>query len=198
VEVDFTGGDISSNGGALLLACADRRLGLLSGLARRLDDGRQAGKVAHSLLPLLRQRVYAVALGHEDVNDHDSLRDDLVLQTAVGRDARLASSSTVGRLDRAADRGWAWAAHVSMVEAFIASFDAAPAKLVLDFDATDDAVHGRQVGRFFHGYYDHYCFLPLYVFCRSMCSAATICWRAICGRRTSTGPDTPGRFSPCW
>jgi hypothetical protein len=165
VEVDFTGGDISSNGGALLLACADRRLGLLSGLARRLDDGRQAGKVAHSLLPLLRQRVYAVALGHEDVNDHDSLRDDLVLQTAVGRDARLASSSTVGRLDRAADRGWAWAAHVSMVEAFIASFDAAPAKLVLDFDATDDAVHGRQVGRFFHGYYDHYCFLPLYVFC---------------------------------
>ncbi len=154
-----------SNGGALLLSAADRRLGLLSGLARRLDDARQAGKVAHKLLPLLRQRVYAVALGHEDVNDHDGLRDDLALQTAVGRDERLASPSTVGRLDRAADRAWAWAAHVSMVDSFIASFDRAPEELVLDFDATDDAVHGRQVGRFFHGYYDHYCFLPLYVFC---------------------------------
>ena len=165
VEVDFGGGDISSNGGAPLLSAVDRRLGLLSGLARRLEDQRQAGKVAHKLLPLLRQRVYAVALGHEDVNDHAGLRDDLALQTAVGRDERLASPSTVGRLDRAADRAWAWAAHVSMVEGFIASFDRAPAELVLDFDATDDPVHGRQVGRFFHGYYDHYCFLPLYVFC---------------------------------
>jgi hypothetical protein len=163
--VDFGGGDISSNGGAPLLSAVDRRLGLLSGLARRLEDQRQAGKVAHKLLPLLRQRVYAVALGHEDVNDHAGLRDDLALQTAVGRDERLASASTVGRLDRAADRAWAWAAHVSMVENFIASFDRAPEELVLDFDATDDPVHGRQVGRFFHGYYDHYCFLPLYVFC---------------------------------
>jgi len=148
----------------LLLAAVDRRLGLLSGVARRLDDARQAGKVAHKLLPLLRQRVYAVALGHEDVNDHGGLRDDLALQTSVGSAARLASPSTVGRLDRAADRSWAWAAHVAMVETFIASFDSAPEELVLDFDATDDAVHGRQVGRFFHGYYDRYCFLPLYVF----------------------------------
>jgi hypothetical protein len=163
--VDFGGGDISSNGGAPLLSAVDRRLGLLSGLARRLEDQRQAGKVAHKLLPLLRQRVYAVALGHEDVNDHAGLRDDLALQTAVGRDERLASASTVGRLDRAADRAWAWAAHVSMVESFVTSFDRAPAELVLDFDATDDPVHGRKIGRFFHGYYDHYCFLPLYVFC---------------------------------
>ncbi len=165
MAADFAGGDISSNGGALLLAAADRRLGLLSGLARRLDDARQAGKVEHKLLALLRQRVYAVALGHEDVNDHGGLRDDLALQTSVGCDTRLASPSTVGRLDRAADRAWAWAAHVSMVEAFIASFDRAPEELVLDMDATDDAVHGHQVGRFFHGYYDRYCFLPLYVFC---------------------------------
>ena len=100
VEADFTGGDITSNGGAALLAAADRRLGLLSGLARRLDDGRQAGKVAHRPLPLLRQRAYAVALGYEDVNDHAGLRDDLALQTAVGRDRRLASPSaaSTGRL----------------------------------------------------------------------------------------------------
>lgn len=165
VELDFAGGDISSNGGALLLAAAERRIGLLSGLARRLDDRRQAGKVAHDLAALLRQRVFAVALGYEDVNDHGGLRDDLALQTAVGRDRRLASPSTVGRLDRAADRAWAWAAHGAMVERFIASFERPPEELVLDFDATDDAVHGRQVGRFFHGYYDRYCFLPLYVFC---------------------------------
>ncbi len=165
VAADFGGGAISSNGGAPLLAAADRRLGLLPGLARRLDDRRQAGKVDHLVLPLLRQRVFAVALGHEDVNDHADMRDDLVLQTACGRDQRLASPSTVGRLERSADRAWAWAAHVTLVEAFIASFDEAPEELILDFDATDDAVHGHQVGRFFHGYYDHYCFLPLYVFC---------------------------------
>ncbi len=165
VELDFGGGDISSNGGVGLLNLADRQLGLLSGLARRLDDGRQRGKVRHALTALLRQRVYGVGVGYEDVNDHDSLRDDVALQTACGQDRRLASAATVGRLERAADRAWAWAAHVAMVEAFIASFDTAPAELVLDFDATDDAVHGRQAGRFFHGYYDHYCFLPLYVFC---------------------------------
>ena len=165
IEVDFSGGDISSNGGVGLLDLAERRVGLLSDLARRLDDGRQAGKVRHGLLPLLRQRVYSVALGYEDANDHDALRDDLALQTACGGDRRLASASTIGRLDRAADRAWAWAAHEAMVETFIASFDAPPEELILDFDATDDAVHGRQEGRFFHGYYDHHCFLPLYVFC---------------------------------
>ncbi len=165
VEVDFAGGEISSNGGAMLLAAADQRLGLLSGLARRLDDGRQAGKVVHGLAALLRPRVFGLGLGYEDVDDHGALRDDLVLQTACGRDGRLASASTVGRMERAADRAWAWSAQVAMVETFIASFAAPPEELVLDFDATDDAVHGRQEGRFFHGYYDHYCFLPLYVFC---------------------------------
>ena len=109
--------------------------------------------------------MFAIALGDEDVNDHEVLRDDLVLQTACGGDRRLASPSTVGRLERAADRSWAWAAHETLVESFIASYDEAPEELVLDFDCTDDAVHGCQEGRFFHGYYDHYCFLPLYVFC---------------------------------
>jgi hypothetical protein len=165
VEVDFGGGEISSNGGALLLAQADQRSGLLADLASRLEDARQRGKVDHGLVALLRQRVFALALGYEDVNDHDALRDDLVLQTACGRAGRLASEATIGRLERAADRAWAWAAHEAMVAGFIAAFAAAPSELILDFDATDDAVHGKQEGRFFHGYYDHYCFLPLYVFC---------------------------------
>ena len=121
VEADFAGGEISSNGGALLLSLADRRVGLLSGLGRRLADRRQAGKVKHGLTGLLRLRVFALALGDEDVNDHEVLRDDLVLQTACGGDRRLASPSTVGRLERAADRSWAWAAHETLVESFIAS-----------------------------------------------------------------------------
>ena len=88
VEADFAGGEISSNGGALLLSLADRRVGLLSGLGRRLADRRQAGKVKHGLAGLLRQRVFAIALGDEDVNDHEVLRDDLVLQTACSGDRR--------------------------------------------------------------------------------------------------------------
>ena len=105
--------------------------------------------------------MYALALGYEDVNDHAALRHDLALQTAAGRDRALASPSTLSRFDNAAGRDWAWSVHEVMVETFIASFDTPPEDLTLDFDATDDAVHGRQEGRFFHGYYDHYCFLPL-------------------------------------
>ena len=157
VEADFAGGEISSNGGALLLSLADRR---------------QAGKVKHGLAGLLRQRVFAIALGDEDVNDHEVLRDDLVLQTACGGDRRLASPSTVGRLERAADRSWAWAAHETLVESFIASTEDAPEELVLDFDCTDDAVHGCQEGRFSTA------IMTTTAFCRSMSSAAISCWSA--------------------
>ena len=86
------------------------------------------------------------------------------MQTAAGRDRALASPSTLSRFENAAGRAWAWRVHEVLVAGFIASFDAPPEELILDFDATDDAVH-EQEGRFFHGYYDHYCFLPLYVFC---------------------------------
>jgi len=114
---------------------------------------------------MLRQRVYGLAQGYEDLNDHDTLREDLALQTAVNRDEALASSPTLCRLENRAGRETAWALHAVLVEQFIASHKRAPKELVLDFDATDDRVHGEQEGRFFHGYYDHYCFLPLYVFC---------------------------------
>ena len=114
---------------------------------------------------MLRQRVLALALGYEDLNDHDALRDDLVVQTACEGDRRLASSSTLCRFERRAERQWAIAIHQQLVEQFIASHRQAPGELVLDFDATDDPVHGHQPGRFFHGYYDRYCFLPLYVLC---------------------------------
>ena len=113
----------------------------------------------------MRQRIYGLAQGYEDLNDHDTLRHDLVWQTAVERDQPLASSPTLCRLENRADRPVAWAVHQVIVDQFIASFAPAPAELILDFDATDDRVHGQQEGRFFHGYYGDYCFLPLYVFC---------------------------------
>jgi hypothetical protein len=165
VAAEFSGGEVTSNGGVLLLRQADRLLGLSASVARRLIDARQPGKVAHRLETMLRQRVYGLALGYEDVNDHAALRHDLAVQTAAERDRALASPSTLSRFENAADRSWAWSVHEALVENFIASRAAPPEELVLDFDATDDAVHGKQEGRFFHGYYDHYCFLPLYVFC---------------------------------
>ena len=105
-------------------------------------------------------------MGYEDLNDHESLRADLAVQTAVEREAVLASSATLCRWENRADRDAAWRVHAVMLDQFIHSFKRAPKELILDFDATDDAVHGKQEGRFFHGYYDQYCFLPLYVFCR--------------------------------
>jgi len=166
IQADFSGGHVTSDGGGcLLLRQADRRLGLLKQVNRNLIDPRRKKSCDHDLLSLLRQRVYGLALGYEDLNDHDILRRDLALQTAAERDTELASPSTLCRLENRADRDMAWAIHRVMVEQFIKSFKRPPRKLILDFDATDDAVHGRQEGRFFHGYYDSYCFLPLYVFC---------------------------------
>lgn len=172
VEVDFKGGDITSDAGSLLLRQADRKLGLTGDLNRVLHDPRRKGSCEHAQLTMLRQRIYGLALGYEDLNDHDSLRDDLAMQTAVESDKALASSPTLCRLENRADRDTARQVSALIIEKFIASFKAPPTRLVLDFDATDDPVHGQQVGRFFHGYYDHYCFLPLYVFCGSQLLAA--------------------------
>ena len=114
---------------------------------------------------MIRQRVYAIALGYEDLNDHETLRKDPAIQTAIDRDEELAHPSSLCRLENRADKSWFWAVQDILIEKFIASRKRPPKELILDFDATDDRVHGNQEGRFFHGYYDHYCFLPLYVFC---------------------------------
>ena len=165
VEATFSGGEISSDGGVVLLREADRHLGLLEAASRVLHDPRDSGKVVHSQLSLLRQRVYGLCLGYEDLNDHQELRRDPAIQTAVERSEVLASQATLCRLEHRMDRQAAVALHRVLVEQFIASHRKPPRKLILDFDATDDPVHGNQEGRFFHGYYDRYCFLPLYVFC---------------------------------
>ena len=149
----------------MLLRQADRLLGLTAAVALALKDPRRQASCDHDLVSLLRQRLYAIALGYEDLNDHEGLRQDVAMQTAVERDQLLASSPTLCRFENQADGETAVRLHAVLVEQFIGSFKRAPKKLILDFDATDDAVHGEQDGRFFHGYYNHYCFLPLYVFC---------------------------------
>lgn len=168
VEVDFTGGNISSDGGLLLIREMDQRLNLLGRAAQLLPDDRDQSRITHSQKSMLQQRVYALAQGWEDLNDHDTLRDDPVLQTAVGKSRALASAPTLCRMESRANRHAAIELNRLLIQAFIESFgDNPPSELILDFDATDDPVHGNQVGKFFHGYYDSYCFLPLYVFCGS-------------------------------
>ena len=165
VQARFDGGDVTSDGGLPLLRQVDRRLGLTQALAKALPDPRDPDRVENSLLSLVRQRIYGLAAGYEDLNDHDTLRHDLAWHTAVERDRPLASSPTLCRLENRSDRAVAWAVHQVIIEKFIASFAAPPRELILDLDATDDRVHGRQEGAYYHGYYRDYCFLPLYVFC---------------------------------
>lgn len=165
VEGRFDGGSMTSDGGVMLLGALDRKLGLVEAATRCIADPRSPLLIKHGVRDMLRQRVYGLALGWEDLNDHGALRQDVAMQTAVGVDREVASAPTLCRLEKWADRATAWRLHHVLVEQFIASFKAAPAELVLDFDATDNPLYGQQEARFFHGYYDSYCYLPLYVFC---------------------------------
>lgn len=169
VLADFAGGTITSDAGALLLREADRRLGLTAKLDAAIPDPRNQSLITHTQLTMLRQRILAIALGYEDGNDHQSLREDplmqLVTERGIDGERPLASPPTLCRLENRVSRKTLAEVAKVFVETFIASHKAPPAELVLDFDATDDAVHGNQANRFFHGYYDSYCFLPLYVFC---------------------------------
>ena len=169
VEADFAAGALTTDAGALLLREADRRLGLLDALDRAIPDPRNPALITHPQRALLAQRVFGIALGYEDLNDHSTLRDDPLWQILAEYqpDAKqpLASAPTLCRLENRVARRALFDMAKVLVEQFISSFAEPPESLVLDFDATDDPVHGHQEGRFFHGYYDNYCFLPLYVFC---------------------------------
>jgi len=165
VEVNFEGGDITSDGGIILLQQMDRKLGLTEKIAGRLCDPRDPSRVKHDQLSMVRQRLYGLALGYEDLNDHSALRRDSAFQTALYKEDDLASSPTLCRFENRADRSVALALHEVLIEQFISSYEKSPQELILDFDATDDLIHGEQIGRFYHGYYKNYCFLPLYVFC---------------------------------
>ena len=183
------GGHMSSDGGGLLLREVDGRIDLTRRLAGCFEDHRNAASVEHDVHALVAQRVHALALGYEDLNDHDALRRDAVLSLLVGRmdptgaerarqrhrGAALASPSTLNRLElgrpeQPRDRYKRIVARTEaldelLVELFMESRVEPPRELWLDLDATDDPLHGAQEGRFFHGYYRCYCYLPLYVFC---------------------------------
>jgi hypothetical protein len=172
---------MTSNAGALLLREADRRIGLPRQIAGCFKDGRRQERIEHTVETLVAQRIHAIALGYEDLNDHDELRHDPALGLVSGKletrradCAVLAGKSTLNRLEHApraeADRYRRLSVdEEAMKRLFVSLFlngqATAPDRIVLDLDATDDPIHGGQEGRFFHGYYKCYCYLPLYVFC---------------------------------
>ena len=169
VEADFEGGRLTSDAGLLLLREVDRRLQLIDTVDAAIPDPRDPRYTTHDQRELLAQRILAIAAGYEDENDHQTLRSDPALQTASGRmpevDQPLGSPSTLCRLENRISRRTIWRLHEVLVEKFLDSYHEPPAEITLDLDATDDPTHGEQEGRFFHGYYRHYCYLPLYVFC---------------------------------
>jgi hypothetical protein len=172
----FDGGTISSDGGAFLLRQTDKRLNLLPRLAECFLDARNQEQIEHSILEMLSQRIYGLALGYEDINDHEQLRKDPVFGILAGRrklEEPLAGKSTLNRMELGAgakDRYkkitfWKEAIDELLVKVFLESQQKAPDQIILDVDTTDLPLHGKQEGRFFHGYYDSYCYLPLYIFC---------------------------------
>ncbi len=186
----FDGGAIASDAGGLLLREVEKRTGIVAQFAACFRDHRDPARIEHTAAELVAQRVYGLALGYEDLNDHDELRRDLLLAVLVekadpqGEDRQrerdqgqaLAGKSTLNRLELTAsevseeerykkiEMDFA-AADRTLVNIFLQAQAEAPPEIVLDLDATDDPLHGNQEGRFFHGYYGHYCYLPLYIFC---------------------------------
>lgn len=179
VVAEFSGERLTTEGGSLLLRAADRKIGLLRRVAHCFSDGRDPQRIEHELSEMLAQRIYGLALGYEDLNDHEQLRHDPLLGMLAGRSdlgAPLAGKSTLNRLERTpsgSPLGERYhkisyspeALDALLVDLFLQAHRRAPREIVLDLDATDTPLHGRQEGRFFHGYYGHYCYLPLYVFC---------------------------------
>jgi hypothetical protein len=180
VVASFDGGSITSDAGGLLLGAADRAIGLIERFAGCFVDRRDGMLIEHEVRTLVGQRVFGLALGYEDLNDHDHLRHDPLFAVLAGKlaarrkdCAAVAGKSTLNRLElsRAEPTKYHKIAHDGaaiedlLVEVFVEAHERAPSQIVLDLDATDDPLHGEQEGRFFHGYYDCYCYLPLYVLC---------------------------------
>src|ERR1700726_2656611 len=174
VEGGFTAGQVSTEGGALLLREVDRKINLLGRLAGCFLDGRAPLLVKHPLPQMLAQRIYGLALGYEDLNDHEQLRTDPLLAVLSGKrelEEPLAGKSTLNRLELAGRTARyhkisysADAIDQLLVDVYLESHATAPEQIVLDLDATDIPIYGHQPERFFHGYYDSYCYLPLYIF----------------------------------
>lgn len=177
VEGCFDGAAMTTDGGALLLRAVDQRIRLLQRVATCFSDGRDAQRVAHALPEMLAQRIYGLALGYEDLNDHQELRHDPLLGVLAGKrelEEPLAGKSTLNRLELSPAEEphryhkitySAEALDALLVEMFLEAHAQPPRQIVLDLDVTDTPLHGEQEARFFHGYYGHYCYLPMYIFC---------------------------------
>src|SRR3984957_7439328 len=180
VVAEFDGGAVTSDAGGLLLGAVDKAIGLVGRLAGCFRDARDRRYIEHTVATLVGQRVFGIALGYEDLNDHDDLRHDPVMSVLAGKleawrpdCAPVAGKSTLNRLElsRDAPTKYRKIAHEAtkieglFVDLFLGAHAKAPKQITLDLDATDDPLHGEQEGRFFHAYYDCYCYLPLYVFC---------------------------------
>ena len=193
VVAEFSGGTISSDGGGLLLQETDAKMNLLARFSQCFFDGRDPVRTEHSVEQMVRQRVYALALGYEDLIDHEQLRQDPLLQMMAGKaepgSEPLAGKSTLNRMELGIgmpDRYkkinfWRDSVDDLLVDIFLEAHGQAPAQIVLDIDTTDLALHGKQEGRFFHGHYGHHCYLPLYIFCGDHVLGARL-------RTSSTGP----------
>jgi hypothetical protein len=168
LQVDFTGGLLSSDGGLLLLAPLDQKLRLTERVAACLQDRRLQERIQHPLLDLLRQRIYQIAAGYEDANDATTLRADPALKVAVGRcptaDADLASQPTLSRLEKVVTSRESQAINALFLDLFLEQERKAPRELILDFDTSAFPTHGQQEFAFFNAHYDTYCYLPLFVF----------------------------------
>ena len=165
VELSFTADEISSDGGLMLIREVDKKLQLTKKVASLLPDPRDSSLITHSWQSLLQQRVYAIAAGYEDLNDHQELRNDSVMQLAVEREESLGSSATLCRFENSLTRSALWQIHQLLVDQWLTSYQTEPDEIILDFDATDLELHGNQEGKFYHGYYREYCYLPIHVFC---------------------------------
>src|ERR1700716_3282753 len=180
VVAAFDGGAITSDAGALLLGATDRAIRMMERFVACFHDVRREELIEHEIVTLVGQRVFGIALGYEDLNDHDELRHDPMMAVLAGKLAAgrtdcapVAGKSTLNRLElsKLAPTRYHKISHNPvkiknlLVDLFLEAHERAPKQIILDLDATDDPVHGAQEGRFFHGYYDCYCYLPLYVFC---------------------------------
>jgi hypothetical protein len=177
VVAEFSGGTISSDGGGLLLREADSKMNLLARFSQCFTDGRNSLQTVHSVEQMVRQRVYALSLGYEDLNDHEQLRQDPVLQVLAGKAEPgaepLAGKSTLNRMELGSGMPnrykkinfWRDSVDDLLVDIFLEAHANVPEQIILDIDTTDLALHGKQEGRFYHGHYGHHCYLPLYIFC---------------------------------
>jgi hypothetical protein len=169
VRADFTGGEVSSDLGALVLGAVDQRIGLIGRLVEAIGDCRDPRYITHSMRDLLTQRIFQMASGYEDGNDANALRHDPLFKLAAGRapldaDNALACGATHSRLEGSLQRRDIYRMACALVAQFIAGYECAPATITLDLDHTDDATYGQQALSFYNHHYGHYCYLPLLVF----------------------------------